>query len=249
MYFQCFWTFAFVKLAADMGTRGRFVAETHYFECVSFVSELLFLSDLSFQHLKVHLKAFSKRILVCVPLKGQLTMCQWMQFPPFRLQLTVIIRWKSYWRFLLGTNRLCTHLIGLGFLSLSFWFIKYVFQLSAGLFIGLSLECFAVVLFLPRSVSALCSPVATPWDVDGPSRFRPSVHLAAINWPLQLLISSRCSAAAAVMHTLTAEVNECSFVVGTLVCRRCGAREARKVESAQLSSSAWSLSEWKIRYL
>lgn len=112
-----------------------------------------------------------------------------------------------------------------------------------GLFIGLSPECFAVVLFLPLSVSALCSPVATPWDVAGPSRFRPSVHLAATNWPLQPLISSRCSAAAAGMHTLTAEVNECSFVVGTLVCRRCGAREARKVESAQLCSSAWSLSE------
>lgn len=113
----------------------------------------------------------------------------------------------------------------------------------AGLFIGLSLECFAVVLFLPRSVSVLCSPVATPWDVDGPSRFRPSVHLAATRRPLQLLMSSRCSAAAAGMHTLTAEVNECSFVVGTLVCRRRGAREAGKVEPEQLFSSAWSLSE------
>lgn len=66
------------------------MAETHYFECVSFVSELLFLSDLSFQRLKIRLKAFSKRFLVCEPLKGPLTMCQWTLFPPFRRQLTVI---------------------------------------------------------------------------------------------------------------------------------------------------------------
>lgn len=57
-----------MQLAADLATRGRFVVETHYFECVSFVFELLFFSDPSFKHLKVRLKAFSKPILVCVPL-------------------------------------------------------------------------------------------------------------------------------------------------------------------------------------
>lgn len=54
------------------------------------------------------------------------------------------------------------------------------------------------------------------------------------------------------MHALMAEVNECSFVVGTLVCRRRGAREARKVESAQHGASVRPTSfpaEWKLRYL
>lgn len=45
------------------------------------------------------------------------------------------------------------------------------------------------------------------------------------------------------MHTLAEEVDECSFVVPALVCRRRGAREAGKVESAPLSGPAWSLSE------
>lgn len=109
------------------------------------------------------------------------------------------------------------------------------YRLIAGMFSRLS--CFCPLPY--RRFVLWWQP--PPRDVDGPSRF--SVHLAAANCPLQLLMSSRCGAAAAGMRALTAEVNECSFVVGALVCRRRGAREATEVESARLFSSAWSLGE------